>query len=434
MAHKTEAVPATTFFRSGTASPNLNTVCEACGLTFAKHLIVPGPGDRCPCPTYEHSPACIAEPADRWLCEARGCRVLPEDRRADNTTAECIRCGLVFDDTHGHCPATGVDPCAYPDTVREHPGDAKGVQVDGEAWAWAVQRTKEQSARASADADSAVTDLDEPQACSPWPPPEMTDEDREDAKRLREMLEAKARLTRISPELAAMAERVVSALADVAVAAAEEGIDLEEEERRASGDDNAPRLYDEPVIVARGPFIPNKGLIRESFAKTKDVLPEQWREPVDLEKAREAQRRLTNVAFGNLDRETGERIRPHFEIPVNRDDDDIILLRALDELEGYRRRSMAIPLAPITHVAIRVDGVVWSLPKPFRHHNIIRLVCDLTGTKFVDCSESRGDQGFLDANGVYLDRKAALARALALKQVKDEDDIRAGMLFSEDLW
>lgn len=64
----------------------------------------------------------------------------------------------------------------------------------------------------------------------------------------------------------------------------------------------------------------------------------------------------------------------------------------------------------------------------------MRLVCDLTGAMHVDCSESRGDQGFLDANGVYLDRVTALARALALKQVKDESDIRAGMLFSEDLW
>jgi hypothetical protein len=91
-------------------------------------------------------------------------------------------------------------------------------------------------------------------------------------------------------------------------------------------------------------------------------------------------------------------------------------------------------LAPITHVAVRVDGVVWSLPKPFRHHHIIRVIADLTGATHIDCSESRGDQGFLDANGQYLDRKHALARALTLKQVLNEDDIRCGMLFSEDLW
>lgn len=103
-------------------------------------------------------------------------------------------------------------------------------------------------------------------------------------------------------------------------------------------------------------------------------------------------------------------------------------------MSDAQRRPTATAPAPITHVAIRVDGVVWSLPKPFRHHNIVRLVCDLTGATHVDCSETRGDQGFLDANGVYLDRVTALARALALKQVKDENDIRAGMLFSEDLW
>lgn len=95
-------------------------------------------------------------------------------------------------------------------------------------------------------------------------------------------------------------------------------------------------VHEEAVIIARGPFIPNKALIRRSLGKHAD-LPEAWKEPVDLEKARKAQQRLTNVAFGNIDRETGEPVRPHFEIPVHRDDDDIILARALDELENLRR-------------------------------------------------------------------------------------------------
>jgi hypothetical protein len=89
---------------------------------------------------------------------------------------------------------------------------------------------------------------------------------------------------------------------------------------------------------------------------------------------------------------------------------------------------------PITHVAVRVDGQVWSLPRPFRHHHIIRTIARLTGAKFVDCSESRGDQGFLDATGRYLTRKEALPIALANKQVIDENDIRCEMLFSEDVW
>lgn len=67
--------------------------------------------------------------------------------------------------------------------------------------------------------------------------------------------------------------------------------------------------------------------------------------PVDIVRARRAAQRLTDVAFGNKDRETGEPISPHFEIPANPDDDDIILARALDELEALRalvsRREMA---------------------------------------------------------------------------------------------
>ena len=90
--------------------------------------------------------------------------------------------------------------------------------------------------------------------------------------------------------------------------------------------------------------------------------------------------------------------------------------------------------APITHVAIRYKGKVWSLPAPNRHHHVIRMIADETGDKYIDCRDANGDQGFLDADGRYLDRKQALVLALCNKQVKDENDIRCGMLFSEDLW
>lgn len=88
--------------------------------------------------------------------------------------------------------------------------------------------------------------------------------------------------------------------------------------------------------------------------------------------------------------------------------------------------------APITHVAIRYKGRVWSLPRPNRHHNVIRKIADETGDTHID---SRGDdQGFLDADGRYLTRRQALVSALCNKQVLDENDIRGGQLYSEDLW
>lgn len=86
----------------------------------------------------------------------------------------------------------------------------------------------------------------------------------------------------------------------------------------------------------------------------------------------------------------------------------------------------------ITHVAIRFDGVTYSLPKPNRHHHVIRHIVDTTDAKYVD---ARGDdEGFLDENGKYYNRKEALAHALEHKQVKNLNDIRCGKLFSEDVW
>jgi len=94
--------------------------------------------------------------------------------------------------------------------------------------------------------------------------------------------------------------------------------------------------------------------------------------------------------------------------------------------------------AKITHVALRWKGQVWSLPRPYRHHHIIQVIESLTTpadrAKGIDCSEGRGDQGFLDETGKYLDRKSALKVALETNQVLDRNDIRAGRLFSEDLW
>jgi hypothetical protein len=87
---------------------------------------------------------------------------------------------------------------------------------------------------------------------------------------------------------------------------------------------------------------------------------------------------------------------------------------------------------PITHVAVRFRGKIWSLPPPNRHHDILRMIVEQTGATTVD---SHGDdQGFLDASGRYLNRKQALLSAELNEQVKDPDNVRCGQLFSEDLW
>ncbi len=84
----------------------------------------------------------------------------------------------------------------------------------------------------------------------------------------------------------------------------------------------------------------------------------------------------------------------------------------------------------ITHVAIRFQGVVYSLPPPNRHHHVIWEIVARTGVSCVDNNE----QGFLDASGRFLNRRQALASARLFGQIKDESQIRLGQLFSEDLW
>jgi hypothetical protein len=86
----------------------------------------------------------------------------------------------------------------------------------------------------------------------------------------------------------------------------------------------------------------------------------------------------------------------------------------------------------ITHVAIRFEGVVYSLPQPNRHHDVIRFIVNTTGATHVDAHGE--DQGFLDESGAYLTRQQALVSALLNGQVKQPNQIRLGMLFSEDVW
>lgn len=88
--------------------------------------------------------------------------------------------------------------------------------------------------------------------------------------------------------------------------------------------------------------------------------------------------------------------------------------------------------AKLTHVAIRFEGKVYSLPAPNRHHHVIREIVRQTGVKSVDVAEE--DQGFLDEKGMYLNRKQALVSADLFDQIKPGTVIRAGRLFSEDVW
>ena len=88
--------------------------------------------------------------------------------------------------------------------------------------------------------------------------------------------------------------------------------------------------------------------------------------------------------------------------------------------------------AKLTHVAIRFRGIVYSLPAPNRHHHVIGEIIRLTGVETVDAPTD--DQGFLDENGTFLNRHQALLSAELFDQLKPNEPVRYGMLFSENVW
>lgn len=94
---------------------------------------------------------------------------------------------------------------------------------------------------------------------------------------------------------------------------------------------------------------------------------------------------------------------------------------------------------PLTHVAIRFRDRIWSLPRPYRHHHIIRMIVWLSDTfdresDVVSHVDAHGDdQGFLDASGRYLTRKQAHVSAELNDQIKDPAKV-TGTFTSEDVW
>ena len=85
----------------------------------------------------------------------------------------------------------------------------------------------------------------------------------------------------------------------------------------------------------------------------------------------------------------------------------------------------------ITHVAIRFNGIIYSLPAPNRHHNVILKIVQETGAQTVNAQGD--DQGFLDDTGKFLTRKEALDIALNNGQLRLDRPIY-DKLFSENLW
>jgi len=81
----------------------------------------------------------------------------------------------------------------------------------------------------------------------------------------------------------------------------------------------------------------------------------------------------------------------------------------------------------IAQAAIKQNGVIYTLPRPARHVDVIKHMAQ-RGLTSVD-----GVQGFLDIKGNFLAREEAATRALSCGQVK-ELKFQPNKLFSEELW
>lgn len=82
----------------------------------------------------------------------------------------------------------------------------------------------------------------------------------------------------------------------------------------------------------------------------------------------------------------------------------------------------------IERVAIVHNGIIYSLPRPFRHHDVMKVIWLESGSSKID-----GEQGFVTSDGRFVTREEARVIAEEAGQLLDcarDSDI----LLSEELW
>lgn len=80
----------------------------------------------------------------------------------------------------------------------------------------------------------------------------------------------------------------------------------------------------------------------------------------------------------------------------------------------------------IVAAALLVDGKVWSLPAPARHHHLILHYCAETGEQRIP----RHDQGFVTSTDRFVRRAPAALLAFRAGQIAELKNL----LYSEDVW
>lgn len=128
--------------------------------------------------------------------------------------------------------------------------------------------------------------------------------------------------------------------------------------------------------------------------------------------------------------------------PIKLETGEIVFLRTIyrrwvvvdlyyTSAEGYDYKS-SHNKTEITGVAIKYnkDSFFVSLPKPNRHHHIIRMMIN----EKLEESPIVGEQGFIDQYNNFISREDAYKIAIKNGQFNRKYESNMKILFSEDLW
>ena len=96
-------------------------------------------------------------------------------------------------------------------------------------------------------------------------------------------------------------------------------------------------------------------------------------------------------------------------------------------------KNLTNKMVTIEGVAILFYGIVYSLPKPYRHHHIIRLLAHEIRVRNLK-HDYFGTEGFLTSEGKFVNRHEALDIFIAAKQEFIDPYIYSSGLYSENCW
>lgn len=101
-------------------------------------------------------------------------------------------------------------------------------------------------------------------------------------------------------------------------------------------------------------------------------------------------------------------------------------------LAGYSIREVPAPTERISYAAIMLDGVCWTVQRPYRHCDVIRRI--VTECPKIKTVPGDAVQGFWTSDNRFVDRREGLRVATAAGQILRRTGNADDQLYSEDVW